>query len=431
MSRNWSTRAGRAGRRALFGFSSVVALAACTTKVSHTSWEPYFDQSVKPSVTYLVKASVNDGSIAIQATRAIHIPKMQRAVIESYEKYEGAGAAICAGITVGVCGVTMGMGEQSLENRTRSTTRGEVRTLGEQIKTADAAFCPVSVRYRNGTRALNVVSDPTGSFNLPIDVVAGTLGLPSNGADGDMEVTLSCLDGSAEDVFSIPAAAMRADRPRKVDLTAFADLSQFTEAQKKAAERQIKAVASEYSGSVRQAQITREEERSAEIERATRISNASNRAFLGGLAQGASMGVQAAVFNAQVEATRAAAIESGDTEAADLAGAIKSAATATTTTQNSLRTGRGMTVTAGGGGPMSLAEQKIEATRLSTMCNGNPTVSRWKQQAQAGSMRASYEAAAALIQCFYDNVDSRYPAEQKQKWLNAIQENRAQAKALQ
>jgi hypothetical protein len=409
----------------------MVALAACTTKVSQTSWEPYFDQSAKPSVTYVVRASVNDGSVAIQGTRAIHIPKMQRAVIESYEKYEGAGAAICAGLTVGVCGVTMVMGEQSLENRTRSTTRGEVRTLGEQVKMADAAFCPVSVRYKNGTRALDVVSDPTGSFNLPIDVIAGTLGLPSNGTDADMEVRLSCLDGGAEDAFSIPAVAMKAERPRRADLTAFADQSQFAEAQKKAAERQIKAATSDYSGSVRQTQIEREEGRSAEIERATRVNQAANKAFLGGLAQGASMGAQAAVFNAQMEATRAAAIESGDTEAADLAGAIRSAANATTAGQNSLRTGRGMTVPAGGGGPMSLAEQKIEAARLSTLCNSNPTVSRWKQQAQGGSMRASYEAAAALIQCFYDNVDSRYPVEQKQKWLGAIQENKTQAKALQ
>ena len=45
-------------------------------------------------------------------------------------------------------------------------------------------------------------------------------------------------------------------------------------------------------------------------------------------------------------------------------------------------------------------------------------------------MRASYEAAAAMIQCFYDNVDPRYPAAQKQEWLAAIQQNQAQANQL-
>jgi len=82
-------------------------------------------------------------------------------------------------------------------------------------------------------------------------------------------------------------------------------------------------------------------------------------------------------------------------------------------------------------GAMSLAEQQNEAKRLTSLCQNNRTVAQWTQQARGGSMRASYEAAAALAQCFYDNVDPRYPAAQKQQWLQMIQSNKAQAAALQ
>jgi len=80
---------------------------------------------------------------------------------------------------------------------------------------------------------------------------------------------------------------------------------------------------------------------------------------------------------------------------------------------------------------MSLAEQQIEAQRLKSLCNQDPTYSGWLRQAQSGSVRATYEASAALIQCFYNNVDPRYPATQKQKWLTAIRENKAKAQQLQ
>lgn len=79
---------------------------------------------------------------------------------------------------------------------------------------------------------------------------------------------------------------------------------------------------------------------------------------------------------------------------------------------------------------MSLAEQQREAQRLKSLCSNDATYQRHLQQAQAGSMRASYEAAAAMLQCFYDNVDARYSPEQKQHWLEAIRENKAQATSL-
>ena len=81
-------------------------------------------------------------------------------------------------------------------------------------------------------------------------------------------------------------------------------------------------------------------------------------------------------------------------------------------------------------GPMSLAEQQVEAQRLKNLCQRNSSVTRLQAEAKAGSMRASYEAAAALIQCYYDNVDSRYPDAQKQQWLQAIKQNKQQADQL-
>ncbi len=81
--------------------------------------------------------------------------------------------------------------------------------------------------------------------------------------------------------------------------------------------------------------------------------------------------------------------------------------------------------------PMSLPEQQVEAKRLSSLCNSDATYVGALNQAKAGSQRASYEAAAALIQCFYDHVDARYPAEQKQKWLEAIEANKKSASQLQ
>jgi hypothetical protein len=79
---------------------------------------------------------------------------------------------------------------------------------------------------------------------------------------------------------------------------------------------------------------------------------------------------------------------------------------------------------------MSLPEQQIEAKRLTALCNNDRAYQGYLGQAKAGSMRATYEASAALIQCFYNNVDARYPAEQKQKWLEAIQSNKQKAAAL-
>jgi hypothetical protein len=72
---------------------------------------------------------------------------------------------------------------------------------------------------------------------------------------------------------------------------------------------------------------------------------------------------------------------------------------------------------------MSLPEQQIEAKRLTAHCNQNQKYLRAVAEAKAGSQRATYEAAAAMIQCFCDNVDRRYPADQKQKWLDALHAN--------
>jgi hypothetical protein len=80
---------------------------------------------------------------------------------------------------------------------------------------------------------------------------------------------------------------------------------------------------------------------------------------------------------------------------------------------------------------MSLPEQQIEAKRLTALCNQNQKYLRAVAEAKAGSQRATYEAAAAMIQCFCDNVDRRYPADQKQKWLDALHANEQRAQQLQ
>lgn len=79
---------------------------------------------------------------------------------------------------------------------------------------------------------------------------------------------------------------------------------------------------------------------------------------------------------------------------------------------------------------MSLAEQQEEAQRLKDLCNNDTDVQQQREAAQSGSMAAAYLGAAAMIQCFYDNVDSRYPAEQKEKWLDAINQNKQKAADL-
>jgi hypothetical protein len=80
---------------------------------------------------------------------------------------------------------------------------------------------------------------------------------------------------------------------------------------------------------------------------------------------------------------------------------------------------------------MSLPEQQAEAQRLTALCKQDPQYVGFFQQAQAGSMRASYEAAAAMIQCFYNNVDPRYPANLKAAWLEKINQNKALAQQYQ
>jgi hypothetical protein len=73
---------------------------------------------------------------------------------------------------------------------------------------------------------------------------------------------------------------------------------------------------------------------------------------------------------------------------------------------------------------MSLAEQQAEAQRLTALCSPQHPVAN-------GSMRANYEAAAALTQCFYDNVDARYPENLKAGWLERIKQYKALAQQYQ
>jgi|HubBroStandDraft_4_1064222.scaffolds.fasta_scaffold314696_2 hypothetical protein len=80
---------------------------------------------------------------------------------------------------------------------------------------------------------------------------------------------------------------------------------------------------------------------------------------------------------------------------------------------------------------MTLTEQQYEAQRLTALCTGDQNYLALRANATQGSMRAFYEAAAYLTECFYDNVDPRYPAEQKQKWQATIQEDRALAQQYQ
>ncbi|CAJ8827707.1 Uncharacterised protein [Burkholderia pseudomallei] len=79
---------------------------------------------------------------------------------------------------------------------------------------------------------------------------------------------------------------------------------------------------------------------------------------------------------------------------------------------------------------MSLADQQQEAQRLKTLCQNDREVAQQREAAAGGSMRAAYLGTAALIQCYYDNVDSRYPPEQKAQWLDAINANRQKAAEL-
>ena len=79
---------------------------------------------------------------------------------------------------------------------------------------------------------------------------------------------------------------------------------------------------------------------------------------------------------------------------------------------------------------MSEAEQQAEVQRLSSVCQEDPTYRLWSQQAKSGSSRAKFEATDALLQCFYNNVDSRFPATQKQHWLEEIKANKQKERGL-
>jgi hypothetical protein len=70
--------------------------------------------------------------------------------------------------------------------------------------------------------------------------------------------------------------------------------------------------------------------------------------------------------------------------------------------------------------PAARADQPSEVKRLTALCRTDPTSIRWKQQARGGSVRATYDAQAAMMQCLYDLVDA--PAAQKAKWLEAIKQ---------
>ena len=70
--------------------------------------------------------------------------------------------------------------------------------------------------------------------------------------------------------------------------------------------------------------------------------------------------------------------------------------------------------------PRAWADPPSEVQRLTALCRTDPTYIRWKQQARGGSVRATYDAQAAMMQCLYDLVDA--PAAQKAKWLEAIKQ---------